>query len=541
MSLQPDQIDYSKNELSDLPTYRYSRVAAQDGTTAATINESTSETIFQVPAKVANWSRDYISLTLTPAGTAGAGNYYNFFSNMISPIRQIQLYNRGGQNVVDLNYQPQYTRMVLPAETKASDMEEYSELTQNYFVKNCGNYEEYDVTSRQGLGFGAVNTVEIGNANGVLTIAANAGVLPAASPFLVGDIIEVDTDAVTTVRGTVIATANGPPITVTINLLLPAAGAAVLEFRRLRKKIKPLPYRYNNTLIQCETEPLYLRQSLAANTALPVLNVKIPLNQFKNTFFEMDKDVYFNEMMMLKIVWATRAELGFRSLAQGYIIPAPPAANPNLVIAHNINITNLYLYHALEVNETIRQSIINKTVSSGMSMLIPYVYASKNNIAGGATQTNTLFIGSAQGMKLKKVYTSVYPADEILQDRFNVDNTANNIVGQFVTKIDDVKLQEFSVQTAQNHDYLLLEDKLKGTVLSNIDAYKYNWFWVDCFDCGVNDLQARASNINSGMPLSVEHKYVFEAEQINNAAHNFYSFTVVSRMLTINPDGVMVK
>lgn len=533
MSLQPDQIDYSKNELSDLPTYRYSRIAAQDGTTATVINESTSETIFQVPAKVANWSRDYIGFTLTPDAVAGANLYYNFFSNMISSIRQIQLYNRGGQNVVDLNYQPQYTRMVLPAETKASDMEEYSELTQNYFVKNVGNYDEYNVTSRLGLGYDAgTNTIEVTVDTGVVTFAVNGGQALPALPFIVGDIIEIDNGAAK-MRNKIIAIDAGAN-TVTLDVQTPAVGAAALEFRRLRLKSKPLPYRYNNTLIQCETEPLYLRQSLVANTALPALNVRIPLNQFKNTFLEMDKDVYFNEMMMLKIVWATNAELGFLSTAQGN-----PATNE--LITQNIDVTNLYLYHALEVNETIRQTIINKTVSSGMSMLIPYVYSSKNNISGGATQTNTLFIGSAQGMKLKKVYTSVYPAVETLQDRFNVDNTANNIVGQFVTKIDDVKLQEFSVQTAQNHDYLLLKDKLKGTVLSNIDAYKYNWFWVDCFDCGVNDLQARASNINSGMPLSVEHKYVFEAEQINNFPHNFYTYTVVSRMLTINPDGVMVK
>lgn len=266
-------------------------------------------------------------------------------------------------------------------------------------------------------------------------------------------------------------------------------------------------------------------------TANPVMNITLPLSQIKNTILALDKDLYFNEIMMLKIVWNPFTSWGFYTTSKDD--PTATAA----ALAANIAITNLQFYLSCEMNYAIAAPLIEKVVTQGVSIVIPFVYASKYTASAATNQIVSLRLNGAYGHHLKKIYHAVFHQTETIATQYDCSNEARTRVVSYYTQVDNIRRQDFDVVTARNDDFEYVRRWLKGKVaISNMGIYRLHWFVLDKFD---DDRDTETDCVDSGLSLAVEKKWDFVATTAS-AAYNHYSFAIVTKYVTMASGGVML-
>ncbi|MFM7859786.1 MAG: hypothetical protein ACKO96_49605, partial [Flammeovirgaceae bacterium] len=123
----------------------------------------------------------------------------------------------------------------------------------------------------------------------------------------------------------------------------------------------------------------------AANNATPSNLYQLKLGDIPHSIFSLDKDLYFNEVLVLRIEFASGQSFAWYSTAN-----TNPAVGPSVAIATNITISKLSLYLAIETDEVIVQELRNKVNSTGLNVLIPYVWQFKNPISTSTSHNVSL-------------------------------------------------------------------------------------------------------------------------------------------------------
>ena len=291
----------------------------------------------------------------------------------------------------------------------------------------------------------------------------------------------------------------------------------------------------------------------------------LPLSIFKNTLLAVDKDLYFNEVMLLRLVWNPVARVAFASsaplaaqTAQNNAIiytagvPSPAdttgATVPKAAGATVIN--NLQMLLAIEENLMIANDIKTKVLSpGGLSLLTPFIYTSKISLNAATLQTITLRYNWVHGATLLKVYHGVYNTTEALNTIYDHSNVnpnklAGTKVTSFYTQLNNSRLQEFDLTSASGDEWTQLKDSLAGSSILSSNMYYYKWFWRENFEHvhPIMDLPMKpdAENLIKGLSLDTEQKIdIFLTTP--NAAYNHYSFGITQKLLSISSEGVMVS
>lgn len=281
------------------------------------------------------------------------------------------------------------------------------------------------------------------------------------------------------------------------------------------------------------------RQNAATITSFMV---RLPLSAFKNTILELDKDLYFGRNLKLRFVWNAGTKIAFTST---------DASNPTTgtaALAVDIAITNLQLYLAKESNVTISKQIIDIFNKEGMEVLTPYVWGSKLNVGTSESQTINARFSQPHGLRLKKIIYSAYNNTETSSTSYDHTNGSADLVtsgakiSSFYTTLDGNRLQDFNVNCAQFEDWLLMQNKLRGSLIQNARVYNYNWFWEDDFSfeaSQVKDPSLDQNNIVSGLDLSQERAWSI-IETTQNAAYNHYVFGITERLIKLHKDGIVI-
>ena len=276
----------------------------------------------------------------------------------------------------------------------------------------------------------------------------------------------------------------------------------------------------------CEPGVLYDGAN-AGNT--PVITRCCPLSHFKNTILACDKDLYFGEVLILRIEWSPVNRIGWL----GSSVTNPTTDSEPITV--DVGLTNLALYVAVEKDQEIINSLMSK-VQSGFQMLCPYVHGYKTNLQN-ASQSLSLRFNRGHGERLMKIYHAPFNNTETTHLAYDHNNLADAKVLSYYTMLNNSRLQEFNVDTSADEDYMILKDLLEGSVIQNNNIYKYNWFHVEDFaGLDLKDSQG-PFNKRAGLDLSVEQKYDIYMTTAGNAL-NHYSFAVTQRMLTISPAGI---
>lgn len=325
----------------------------------------------------------------------------------------------------------------------------------------------------------------------------------------------------------------------TFDQALRAAGGGTTQFLQRNNSLvtaaaadanTPSAQRFNNTASNINyTEPIYLLSGTAVASATPPVVVRFPLGMLTNTIFSIDKDILFNEIMILRFVWNPTTRIGYRSNAQtDPVTGAEPWDN-------NISISDLTLYIATEKNDLIKNSLSEKINSeAGFNILIPYIFSYQNNLTG-ASQSISLRFNRGHGRRLLKIYHSSYNNADTVNTMYDHSNIADAKVLSFYTMMDNKRSQEFDLDTSNFEDYMLLQDYLKGSVIQNTNIYQFNWVWIEDFT-GVMKGED-GSNLETGLDLNAEKKWDIYLTTAGNPLNNF-TFAVTQKMLTISKAGI---
>lgn len=504
MDLQNPQIDYSQKSLEVLPSYRFSKIYQQTGGTDVTISTSAQESVFELPARCINLSRSVLKYTSTPPA-APATSYNLMFRDVMCHIRQIQLYTRGGVYIADVNNVDKMSSVTLKAEVDADKVERVDR----------GN-PTATITSGVTAGLDLANDMD-GNTDDKFGVKREPYITPVYYNVA---------SAVTTPQDDTIQEYAGRIMVGTLNAD---------------------NFRYNGTLaVTNPDEPQYMVYG-GVNTATPVQNMSVPLSQFKGTVFELDKDLYFGEVVLMKVTWNDRGAHGFTCAEVANFgtgkaanlrkpgLPAPqttPAA-----YAADITLSKLALYVAIEQNPVICAGLVQAVQSGTFAINIPYTYQFKHTSAAVVNQNVTIRMNRAHGKYLKKVYHIPFHATETGATRYLHSNAAGAEHLTFYTSVDNTRRQEFDVAASNNDDWAIVEPFLKGSLINRLETYRYNWFILDKFD----DMICKTEDgcVDSGLPLDVERKYDVTLTT-DGDAYNHYTFAIVSRTMAVTPQGVFI-
>lgn len=284
------------------------------------------------------------------------------------------------------------------------------------------------------------------------------------------------------------------------------------------------------------TEPQYLEPGITGNAAItPTLTVCMPLGHIKNSILACDKDLYFGEVIILRVEWAPSIKCGFRGSSV-----TVPTTNPT-AIAGNVDIGNLALYLSVEKDQDIINGLQSKVnSSSGFQMLMPYVHGYKSNSGAGSTSVSLRF-NRGHGDRLLKVYYAPFNNDETTNTTYDHSNVGGAKISNYYTMLNNSRLQEFNVVVSPtvNEDYVLNKDLLEKSVIQSSNMYRYNWFHVDNFSgLDLKDGQ-KAFTHTVGLPLEIEQKW--DIYNTTAVAVNNYCFAVCQRTLKISSAGIEVQ
>lgn len=313
----------------------------------------------------------------------------------------------------------------------------------------------------------------------------------------------------------------------------------------------PYGRRYDNTISSVSyTEPKYTESgTTGANDGggavdptvgqSPELVVSIPLSAFKNTILDTNKDLYFNEIMTLRIVWNSTSKMFFYATSA-----TNPTTGPGNYI-QDVAISNFGLYLACDSNPDVINQLQTKIMTEGISMLIPYVHTYKQPTTNAPNYTISQRFNTGHGRRLLKIYHAPFANPETANATYDHNNKGTAKVNRFYTTLNDTRLQEYDFETANRDDYRHLQPKLKGSVIQTSDMFYYNWVWIEDFT-GYEDMSTapdNKENLVTGIDLSKEVKWEFYAQSVNNGAaatYNCYTYAVTQKLLTITSQGMTV-
>jgi hypothetical protein len=291
------------------------------------------------------------------------------------------------------------------------------------------------------------------------------------------------------------------------------------------------------------TEMAYLTVS-ADNTA-QTLYREMKLGCILNSYFAMNKDMIFPEVLILRVVF-NGSRVGWMGTSNNN--PTTGAA----VLAGNIAIANLQLLLAVEQNQNIINELQAK-VASGLNLSIPYLYRYKNSPTAGTSQNVSIRLNRGHGKVVKKIIHSIYnnteAASNTMYDHSNIGANANTAlkVTTYYTQLDNLRLQQYNLNATLNTGDDHLENKkfIKGSALLDQQIYSYGWFHQDDFshDGSPEDkakMAVNQENLISGLSLDVERKWDFIGDTMINAQYNHYTVVCTEKDLMVSPTQIMV-
>ena len=99
--------------------------------------------------------------------------------------------------------------------------------------------------------------------------------------------------------------------------------------------------------------------------------------------------------------------------------------------------------------------------SSGFQVLIPYCYTYKTAL-NGTSQTVSLRFNRGHGIKLKKIYHSIFNSTEQANTAYDCSNLAGAKTQVFYTMLDNNRIQEYNLTVANGDDYIYLKNLEKS-------------------------------------------------------------------------------
>lgn len=286
-------------------------------------------------------------------------------------------------------------------------------------------------------------------------------------------------------------------------------------------------------------EPQYIRTA-AATTKLEIQRT-FPLSGITGTLFSMPQDFFGGgDNMYLRIMTAPSAKVGY--VASAVTNPVTGAA----VLEAQPVIKQLYLYLAIEKDQLIIDSIMQKYTSGQLKYTIPFTYTFRYSTVGAGNNSIQIQLNSQYGKLLKRMLHAAFPASETLNAAYDHSNWSGSKIVSYQTFLDSAPLQDAvtsCVQPSIANPGAVMDDYrenrqviLRSGAIMNPAAYQNNWFHCDSFAPPSVDPLVPDSQVYDGLDLT---KPVAWSINATTAAVNLshYSFAQFLRMMVIDQQG----
>ena len=160
-----------------------------------------------------------------------------------------------------------------------------------------------------------------------------------------------------------------------------------------------------------------------------------------------------------------------------------------------------------------------------------------------ATQSPTVsyLIKNNLGHHLQKIYVSAYNNVESKNTAYDHSNINGAKFSSYYTMLDQDRRTQFDITctTAAPLDWMLHQEKMRGTAILNQPIYAYNHIVIDDFAHfpGFTDLKSAIPMENqvAGVSLDQDRKWDFCPSTNDATPINWYTYIVLQRTLNISP------
>ena len=238
----------------------------------------------------------------------------------------------------------------------------------------------------------------------------------------------------------------------------------------------------------------YLSFSSQPNTAVTV-NRKIPLSAFDGTLLALNKDLYFPCDLYLQLTLSPLYNIFTYTTT-----PQTPGVLANQTApAAAITCSSFQIVLAVEVNESITNSIIAEINKGGLKLPIPFTYNSLQITPSAVSQSSCSFlVPRANGRQLNKIITSVWNINQNSLLNYDCNNTQGCKISAYNSFMDGTQLQAgmqncFNPNASYNaaiwpsfpysyaDDWTNNLDSIKGSSIVNYGMYGQSWMVADQF------------------------------------------------------------
>ena len=315
-------------------------------------------------------------------------------------------------------------------------------------------------------------------------------------------------------------------------------------------------------------ESQHLAICTTPNTAVNVSRY-IPLSNYKDTAFEMDKDLVFGSDMYLRFNTQYLQRMAFYTTTPNN----PNVAGNFTAITAAANAVNMYLYLAIEENIDIRNSLLSHLASGAMRMTIPYTYMYRFASSGNTSSANiSLTLTKNYGRAVKKITVLPYNAQEYTQYAFDHSNVNGTKLASIQSTMDGRPNTDYVLncynpnssiiptgvtlgQASFADDYRESLKFTKGSCLFCYADYQTQWFYADAWGVpnnGTQEYKQPQENVCDGFDLlhSGDHVYAIQATTpaLQTSTNNCYTNGLVMyvavkfiRTLEIKSDGILLS
>jgi len=272
-----------------------------------------------------------------------------------------------------------------------------------------------------------------------------------------------------------------------------------------------------------------------------VMQCSIPFSAFKHSFFSLDKNLYFPQNLQLDIYFESFSKFAWKGSSL-----VNPSTDEVAVASAVLTGSQMLLQLYTEGNVMLSTQIIQKVMSSGISMPFGYVSSSRFAVATSTSQSWTIPLTQAYGKRV--LYTAFAPFNSVETLSTSNNHSRNgvtastSIIESYNTFINSVPILSpggFNVLT-RGDDYTIgNKEYIKGSALQNVNDFTYNWVHIDNYSrskiCELDQTQVDGLDVTSQ-----QANYQLQANTTATAL-NWYLVIVGQKTMTITSQGVQVS
>lgn len=272
--------------------------------------------------------------------------------------------------------------------------------------------------------------------------------------------------------------------------------------------------------------------TVASTTAI---SVKLPMSMFHSTILGVNKNLYFSgETLNIAIYWSAVQSYSW-SATIGAIFPDLSTT----VVAPTLpTVSNLAFYACVEQNAFLTSKLVNQVNTEGLTMPIPLVWSSKQNLSA-TNQSITLNITKSHGNSLCWVAWAPYKNPETV-NTCKAHTTFN--LQQYQTLLNQIPiLTNTPINVLTGEHYMYNRDSLDESCIQSLLSYNNHFTHFDNF-VGFS-LPAFNDNLTlaNGIDLTKEtQQYQLNSQFSTADPINNYIFWCAQKQLVLTRNGVML-